>query len=189
MSSQPILTDEYLLLWGGSTVTGQFAIQIASRCGLKVIAVTSGKTRALAEELGAQVVVRDGKSEQEIVDAVRAIAGDNVTRAIDLVGTKTAKWCLEALSREKECLFAPLAMIDAKTVVPQNVRVETVEMKRFVLDEEARGYAVELNRLVGCGEVRMPDVVVLEGGLDAVVVGLERLKGGDMAGRKMVVQW
>lgn len=189
MSSEPTHADEYLLLWGGSTVTGQFAIQIASRCGLKVIAVTSAKTRALAEELGAKVVVRDGKTEEQIVAEVRGTTGDNVTRAIDLVGTKTAKWCLEALSREKSCLFAPLAMIDSKTVVPANIKVETVEMKRFVLDEEARGYAVELNRLVESGEVRLPDVVVLEGGLDAVVEGLERLKGGDMAGRKMVVQW
>jgi NADPH:quinone reductase-like Zn-dependent oxidoreductase len=188
MTPQQTNTDEYLLLWGGSTVTGQFAIQIAVRCGVKVIAVTSAKTQALAESLGAMVVTRDGKTEEEIVAAVRAIAGDNITRGIDLVGTKTAAFCLQAFSTTKPGLFAPLAMISSKTVVPENVTVETVEMKQFVLNEDSTVYAVELNRLVEEGAIRLPEIEVMDGGLDVVQDGLERLKRGDMAGKKMVVR-
>ncbi|KUJ20656.1 GroES-like protein [Mollisia scopiformis] len=183
---------EYLLVWGGSTVTGQFAIQIAARCGLDVIAVTSAKTRSLAESLGARVVVRDGKSNDEIVDEIRGVAGEDITRAIDLVGPSTANYCLKAFSRDegRKCLFAPLAMISSKAEIPANVVVETVEMKQFVLDGESRRFAVELNRLVESGEILLPGLEVLEGGLGVVVVveGLERLKRGDMVGRKMVVR-
>ncbi|PMD48257.1 GroES-like protein [Hyaloscypha variabilis F] len=180
---------EYLLLWGGSAVTGQFAIQIATRCGLKVIAVTSSKTQTLAQSLGAHhVVIRDGKTEAEIVAEIRSIAGDNITKAIDLVGTKTANFCMEAMSTSKQGIFAPLAMISSKAVIPANIRVETVEMKQFVLNEESRIYALELNRLVETGTIKLPDIHVLEGGLDVVIGGLERLKGGDMAGKKMVVR-
>ena len=180
---------EYLLLWGGSAVTGQFAIQITTRCGLKVIAVTSSKTQTLAQSLGAHhVVIRDGKTEAEIVAEIRSIAGDNITKAIDLVGTKTANFCMEAMSTSKQGIFAPLAMISSKAVIPANIRVETVEMKQFVLNEESRIYALELNRLVETGTIKLPDIHVLEGGLDVVIGGLERLKGGDMAGKKMVVR-
>jgi NADPH:quinone reductase-like Zn-dependent oxidoreductase len=190
MTPQPSTsTAEYLLLWGGSTVTGQFAIQIATRCGLKVFAITSSKTQTLAQSLGAHhVISRDGKTEDEIVAEIRSIAGDNVTRAIDLVGEQTANYCLKAFSNQKICIFAPLAMISSKAVIPENVRVETVEMKQFVLNPESRIYALELNRLVEGGHVKLPDIEVLEGGLDIVIDGLERLKGGDMKGKKIVVK-
>jgi NADPH:quinone reductase-like Zn-dependent oxidoreductase len=180
--------EEYLLIWGGSTITGQFAIQMAQRCGIKIIAVTSEKTASLASTLGATVVTRDGKTGEEIVNEIRSIAGDNITRAIDLVGTTTASYCLSALSTSKPCLFAPLAMISSKAVIPANIKVETVEMKQFVLNPENRVYALELNTLVEKGKLVLPSVEVLEGGLDVVTVGLERLKGGDMGGRKMVVR-
>ena len=190
MAPQPSSNEaEYLLLWGGSTVTGQFAIQIATRCGLKVIAVTSSKTQSLAQSLGAHAVItRDGKTNEEIVAEIRSIAGNNVTKAIDLVGTKTAEYCLQAFSTEKRGLFAPLAMISSKSVVPEMVSVETVEMKQFVNNPDSRVYALELNRLVEEGHVKLPEITVIEGGLDVVVNGLERLKGGDMAGKKMVVK-
>jgi NADPH:quinone reductase-like Zn-dependent oxidoreductase len=190
MAPQPSSpTAEYLLLWGGSTVTGQFAIQIAIRCGLEVIAITSSKTQSLAQSLGANhVIARDGKTEDEIISEIRSIAGDNITRAIDLVGTTTASYCLQAFSTKKKCIFAPLAMISSKAVIPENVRVETVEMKQFVLNPESRVYALELNRLVEGGQIKLPDVEVLEGGLDVVTEGLERLKRGDMKGKKIVVK-
>jgi NADPH:quinone reductase-like Zn-dependent oxidoreductase len=180
--------EEYLLIWGGSTITGQFAIQIAQRCGINVIAVTSEKTSSLASTLGATVVTRDGKTGEEIVREIRGIAGDKITRAIDLVGTTTASYCLSALSTSKPCLFTPLAMISSKAIIPANITVETVEMKQFVLNPENRVYALELNRLVEEGKLVLPSVEVLEGGLDVITVGLERLKGGDMGGRKMVVR-
>jgi len=186
--SPPSPTEECLLIWGGSTITGQFAIQIAQRCGIRVIAVTSEKTASLASTLGATVVTRDGKTGEEIVNEIRNIGADNITRAIDLVGPTTASYCLTALSTSKQCLFAPLAMISSKAIVPSNVKVETVEMKQFVLNPENRVYALELNRLVEEGKLVLPSVEVLEGGLDVVTVGLERLKGGDMGGRKMVVR-
>lgn len=119
---------------------------------------------------------------------IRSIAGDNITKAIDLVGTKTANFCLEAMSTQKQGIFAPLAMISSKAIIPANIRVETVGMKQFVLNANSRIYALELNRLVEAGHIKLPDIHVLEGGLDVVTDGLERLKEGDMAGKKMVVK-
>ncbi|KAH6678668.1 chaperonin 10-like protein [Halenospora varia] len=184
-SSPP--SDEYLLVWGGSTSTGQFAIQLARLSGLKVVAVTSGKTAGMVRSLGAEVVVRDGKSNEEVLADILSLTGDRITRAIDLVGTKTAPFCLQAFSKSRGGVFAPLAMMGSKEVIPANVKVETVEMKQFVNDKGCRKYGLELNKLVEDGKIRLPELHVIEGGLDVVVDGLEKLKGGDLGGRKMVV--
>lgn len=179
----------YLLIWGGSTITAQFAIQIALLGGLTVIAVTSEKTKPLVEELGASfVVTRDGKTGEEIVKEIRAIGGDDITRCVDLVGRTTASHCLKALSKTKQALFAPLAMISEDVVVPANVKVEIVEMKQFVLDPAATSYSLALNKLVDGKKVTLPEIEIVDGGLSAIQEGLERLKRGDMAGKKVVVK-
>jgi hypothetical protein len=43
--------------------------------------------------------------------------------------------------------------------------------------------------LIEDGSVKLPNIDVLEGGLDSVQTGLERLKRGDMSGRKLVVSF
>lgn len=181
-------TAEYLLIWGGSAVTGQFATQIAAQSGLQVIAITSKRTRQLVLDLGAtHVVVRDGKSNDDIVADIRGLAGDNITRALDLVGPETANCCLKALSTTQAALFAPLAMMSSSVPVPTNITVQTVEMKHFVLNPECEFYARELNRLLSAGMVVPPSIEIVRGGLDSIQTGLERLKKGDMGGKKIVV--
>ncbi|RDW82650.1 hypothetical protein BP6252_03762 [Coleophoma cylindrospora] len=189
VDSVPENEKDCLLIWGGSTVTGQFAIQIAVQSGLEVIAVTSSKTEALAQSLGAHtVVVRDGKTNDEIVEQIKAIGDDRITRALDLVGNATAPFSLKCLSPTKPCLFAPLAMMKTQEV-PANIEILNVEMKQFVLDKSSTAYAEDLNYLLEHKRLKLPELDVLKGGLSAVVGGLERLKKGDMGGKKLVVSW
>ncbi len=154
-----------------------------------MIAVTSEKTKPLALSLGAtHVVVRDWRTNEEIVSEIRKLGGDNITRAIDLVGASTAAFCLKAMSTALPGLFAPLAMISSKSVIPENIKIQIVEMKQFVLDPKCKIYATELNRLVSERLIILPSIEVLDGGLDGIKSGLERVKTGDMAGKKMVVK-
>ncbi|KAK5111254.1 hypothetical protein LTR62_005282 [Meristemomyces frigidus] len=179
---------EYILIWGGSTITGQFAIQLARTSGLQVIAVTSAKTSTLAKNLGAQhVVSRDSKTNEQVVSAIREIVGDDLTLAIDIVGNETGAHCLTVLSKSKPSTLAPLAFLKANEQIPENVSIAPVEMKRFIIEEGNRKFGLELNRLVEAGALRMPEVEVLQG-LEEVEVGLQMLKRGDMGGRKLVVQ-
>jgi NADPH:quinone reductase-like Zn-dependent oxidoreductase len=180
---------DWLLIWGGSAVTGQFATQYAVLSGLNVITVTSEKTKALSQSLGAtHVVSRDGKTDEEIVSEIKAVTGDRITRAIDLVGPKTAALILDCVSETSPVEFAPLAMMSSKQIIPANVTTHTVEMKQFVLDKTNMFYAEELNRMLQSGELKMPEIHVMDGGLEVVVSGLEMLKKGDMGGKKMVVR-
>lgn len=193
--------EEWLLIWGGATITGQFITQIASQSGLKVITVTSSHTKPLSLRLGAtHVVDRDNKTNAEIVAEIKSIITPSkststphrrrrcITRAIDLVGPTTASLTLECLATHRPVTFAPLAMISPKTPIPENVTIPAVEMKQFVLDKSSREYAVEINRLVESGGLKLPELLVLSGGLRDVVRGLEMVKKGDMGGRKVVVR-
>jgi len=180
---------KHILIWGGSAVTGQFAVQLTSQSGLSVIAVTSAKTKPLVERLGApHVLARDGKSNDQIVAEIRAITGDDLVLAIDIVGNTTGACCLEALSKTKAGVLAPLAFLKEGQVVPDNIAIAPVEMKRFIIEMGNRVYAEELNRLMTSGLMVMPEIEVLNGGLDDIQEGLEMLKRGDMNGRKLVVR-
>ncbi|KAI0842405.1 GroES-like protein [Hypoxylon sp. FL0890] len=181
--------EEWLLIWGGSTVTGQFATQIASLSGIKVITVNSRETKLLSERLGAShVVVRDGKTDKQVVEEIREITGGNVTRAIDLVGPKTAGLTLDAVSKDKPVAFAPLAMMSNSEIVPENVLVHTVEMKQFVLDKSNVRYTEELGILLEEGKITLPELHLIDGGLHSVQGGLEMLKKGNLKGKKLVVR-
>jgi NADPH:quinone reductase-like Zn-dependent oxidoreductase len=189
--------EEWLLVWGGATVTGQFATQIASQSGFKVITVTSTRTKPLSLSLGASYVIsRDGKTNVEIVAEIKSVMSSStpssgrrcITRAIDLVGPATASFALDCLASHRPVIFAPLAMISSKTPIPANVTIPAVEMKQFVLDKSSRQYAVEINRLIEAEALKLPELLVLTGGLGDVVRGLEMVKAGDMGGRKIVVR-
>lgn len=182
--------NEWLLIWGGSTVTGQFATQLAAASGLKVITVTSSQTQDLSRSMGAaHIVSRDGKTDQDIVGEIEAITEGNITRAIDLVGPKTASLVLQAVSKTSRVDFAPLSMISPSQDVPENVLVHTVEMKQFVLDASYRTFGEQLNELVAKGSIIFPDLNIIDGGLDKIEAGLELLKLGNMGGRKLVVRY
>ncbi|KAI1079734.1 GroES-like protein [Whalleya microplaca] len=183
------IEEEWLLIWGGSTVTGQFATQLARLSGINVITINSAETKLLSEQLGANyVVVRDEKSNEVLVDEIRTVTKGRITRVIDLVGPKTAALALDVVSKEAPVSFAPLAMMSSSETIPKNVVVHTVEMKQFVLDKSNVCYTEELGKLLESGKIVLPELHLIEGGLHVVQEGLEILKKGNMKGKKLVVR-
>jgi NADPH:quinone reductase-like Zn-dependent oxidoreductase len=181
--------ERFVLVWGAATITGQFAVQIAVEAGLKVIAVASRRMEQRLLDLGAHyVVVRDGRSLDDIASEVRQIGQDNVVYGVDLVGPQSAMHGVGCLSRQQPAKFAPLAVPAPPIDAPENVELVNVEMKRFVLDPASRKYAVRLTELIAEGKVVVPERLVLTGGLAAVEDGLRRLRSGDTGGKKLVVR-
>lgn len=182
---------EWLLIWGGSTATGQFATQIAARSGLRVITVNSCQTAARSRQLGAHYVAvrdEDGKTEADLVAEIRTVTAGRITRAFDLVGPHTAALALQCVANApRPVRFVPLAMLAPDQVLPSNVTIAQVEMKAFVLDATSAQYARQLNALLADGSIRVPPLEVLQGGFGAVTSGLEALRKGNMGGRKLIV--
>ena len=189
MVSSGVHSQQFALVWGGSTSTGQFAVQIAAEAGLKVIAVASQRMKQKLLELGAHhVVVRDSRSLADIATEVRRIGGDDILYAIDLVGPDSAVHGVECLSRQCPAKFAPLAVPAPPIDAPKNIEIVNVEMKQFVLNPMSRKYAIRLAELVAEGRVLVPEHTILTGGLSVVASGLARLQNGETGGRKLVVR-
>lgn len=181
---------EVILIWGGSTVTGQFAVQMASQAGLEIIAVCSSSTADLVASLGAtHVVTYTGKTDFHIIGEILCLAQGRLSKAIDLVGAKTAKLVLQVIGAcgAKQVDFAPLAFMSSKDPIPANATVHNVEMKQFVLNSESEVYGETLNQMVEQGRLKLPKLNILAGGLGAVEAGLQRVKEGNLAGEKLVV--
>jgi len=180
---------EVLLVWGGSTVTGQFAIQIAAHSGVEVIAVCSSSNAELVSSLGAtHVVTYNGKTDFHIIGEILCLAQGRLTKAIDIVGNDTARQVLKVIKAcDKPVQFAPLAFISSKDKIPPNATVHTVEMKRFILDPKSEKYGTMLNEMVTKEVVKIPKIRLLQGGLGAIEDGLLTLKKGTLAGEKLIV--
>jgi NADPH:quinone reductase-like Zn-dependent oxidoreductase len=180
--------ERFLLIWGGSTTTGQFAVQIAVDAGFKVITVASQRMKSRLLDQGAHhVVTRDDRSLADIASEVRQIGKDDLLYGIDFVGPQSASHGVACLSQQQNARFAPLAVPAPPITASTNVEIVGVEMKRFVLDMTCRKYAVRLTELVAKGRVVVPERLTLTGGLSAVEEGLWRLRQGDTGGKKLVV--
>jgi NADPH:quinone reductase-like Zn-dependent oxidoreductase len=78
--------EKPILVWGGSSSVGQYAIQILSYFGYKkIIATASKKHHEFLQSLGATAVAdyRDA----DAIDQVRKLAGGNVPYVIDCIGS------------------------------------------------------------------------------------------------------
>lgn len=188
-STIAIRSREKLLVWGGSTVTGQFAIQLAAQAGLDVIAVCSESTTSLVSALGAKHVVSyTGKTDMYIIEEIVSLAQGNLTKAIDLVGSQTARLVLQVIGAcGTQVDFAPLAFMSSKDLVPNNAVVHTVEMKQFVLDPESTKYGVQLNRVIEQGLVKIPKLRLLSGGWEGIEPGLKVLRNRELRGEKLII--
>ena len=181
-------SNDHIVIWGGSTITGQFLIQLAVHCGLTVIAVASKRTQNLVRSLGADyVVTRDHQTNEDIAAMIRDIGSDRITRAVDLVGSETATAALSTLSKSRPSIFAPLSKAIQHDGKSLNVEIADVQMKWFILDSSSEIYSTWLNELLASGLIKIPQLEILCGGLEDVVRGLELLKRGDRGGRKLVV--
>lgn len=185
--------DGVLLIWGASTTTGQFCLQLAALAGMEIIAVCSESTAPLVSSLGAtHVVTYTGKTDMHLVGEILSIARGRLRKAIDIVGAATAKAVLDviqACGEDHVVEFAALGFMAKGQVIPANARVKDVQMKQFILDESARVYGERLNELLEAGLVKMPKLKVLQGGVWAIEEGLEMVKRGNLAGEKLIVSF
>lgn len=106
-----------ILILGGGSNTGQFAIQLAALAGIgTIVVVASPKGAAAAKALGATHVIDRTKSGMEIAAEVREIVGDDLIYACDTINPPETQYIgVEALSNTKTGKFVrllPMAPVD-----------------------------------------------------------------------------
>lgn len=99
-----------ILIVGGGSNTGKFAIQLASISGIgKIIVVASLKGEADLKALGATHVIDRNESGTQIAADVRSLVGDDLIYALDTINPPEEQYIgVEALSNTKRGKFARL---------------------------------------------------------------------------------
>ncbi|WVQ69670.1 uncharacterized protein L199_007890 [Kwoniella botswanensis] len=87
----------WVLIWGGSGITGVYLIELARLLGYRIICSASPVNHDYIKSLGADVVLDRWSDPNDLVERIREATEDNVRIAIDNVGSATATLCYQVL--------------------------------------------------------------------------------------------
>ncbi|GAA5970703.1 hypothetical protein JCM11641_007405 [Rhodosporidiobolus odoratus] len=128
-----------LLIWGGATTVGVYAIQLAKKAGLHVVAI-AGASGHVATAYGAdEVIDYRNKSSAELVEAITSAADGQIRYAYDAVSENgTIETISEALDKLGGGKVTYVLTYSDEQLAKLPKTVETVRLRRLE-EGEVRG--------------------------------------------------
>ncbi|RDI84051.1 hypothetical protein Vi05172_g5836 [Venturia inaequalis] len=183
-------SGDWIVIWGGSTSTAKLAAQLSKLIGLRVIKVVDvGKHGEQLSASSADLLV-DSHDTERAVQIIRRVTKDNLRFAIDTIGKSTAELCQQALKQGSEGLRSHLVALSglpkekAEGVVHHNVPIKV----HHEIKEAGEGIMVWLEKLLRDGLVRAPEAEIAPGGLEGVNDALDRMRRGEVSGKRLIVE-
>jgi len=193
--------ETWVLIYGGSTSVGQFAIQLAHLSGYKVATVAGSHNHALVRSLGADAVF-DYRS-SDVVSQIKEATGDELHFAFDTQSTEgTQSLTVKMLGPGpgKLLLIGPPnegAQKLRPDVEMQHTLIYTALGRSFTMGDthhpasvEDRSHMVQflskLGKFVQAGNIKPNPVKLWGGGLESVKDGFQYMKEGKVSGEKIV---
>ncbi|CEL11210.1 hypothetical protein ASPCAL14313 [Aspergillus calidoustus] len=189
-----------IFIYSGASNVGLFAIQLAKRAGLKVVATASPRSFDLVRRHGADDVF-DYSSPTAVKDITKAYP--NIRRAIDCFSEGgSAAFCANVLASGKVITLLDQGKPIKPDVEYKFLMVFTAFGKQFQMlaplgpvfpvtpadGEVLRRFYSSLPALYG-DVLNPPAITVTRGGLEAVLKGLDGLRKGEARGKKLVVEF
>lgn len=208
LPDKPLVTPEPILIYGGATATGIYAIQFAKASGYTVLTTASPRNEEYLRSLGADAVF-DYNSPTWSTD-VRTATNGQLKLAFDTIGSaETGKATAAAMSSSGGSYSSTedggpeLIKAEFPNITAQSILAYTMIGEDFVWADgdklitfEARSEDFEFGktfwelarRLLASGQVKPVRTTVDFGGkgLEGVLVGLEELRQGKVRGGKLV---
>ena len=182
-----------VLIWGGASSVGTFAIQSAKSLGFTVYATASPKHHAYLRKLGAHAVF-DYKSGDVVSQIVEAVKKDGVKlHTAHCVVNESLQPTLDVLKETKgsaaaKVAHSPLLPDDHPTLDNTEIKFNFPSMDPAVRDKHMyecfHGWLQE--GLKSGSVVPSPNVQIEGGGLEGLNAALDKLKAG-VSGVKIVV--
>lgn len=197
-------TDQPILIWGGSSSVGQYAIQVLKYYGhSKIIAVASKRQHGLLTSLGASSTF--DYNEPDIVDKLRDVG--QIPLILDCIGSQKNSLgpiAKVAQAGSKVAIMLPVIIRDASETVGPEYTMDVLEAAKWVEGVDARGvrthfyqqnafFAEKLQSeimptLVGQGIIKPNKIRVVEGSstLARAQAALDALRRKEVSGEKLV---
>ena len=190
--------DIQLLIWGGASSVGQYAVQIAKLFGIRF--ATTCRNRKVLESLGAENVF-DYTSETVVEDIKKTLP--NITYVLDCIGSEESSMLASqtvVAAGGKLCTMVPgkrTAGKVEKRVEVSDVLVFTALFKEMsygqftvAVREEDRDLSHELYESLPAwlesGKMKPNKPRIVDGGLDGVEEGFELFRSRTISGEKVV---
>ncbi|KAL9043947.1 MAG: hypothetical protein Q9214_002883 [Letrouitia sp. 1 TL-2023] len=200
---QPVEKPVYVLVYGGSTASGTMAIQMLRLSGFRVITTCSSKHFGLMTSYGAEKAF--DYNSPSCAEEIRSYTKNTLQYVIDIIAeVKTIRLCYAAIGRAGgryvgfELIPEELVRDMRKTVKPDWVLGITMSGNEIAIgggygsqpNPELRIFGCELFRrveaLIHAGKIRPHPIKLQQGGLDAVIAGVERMQRREISGEKLV---
>ncbi|KAL2167384.1 hypothetical protein VTG60DRAFT_1373 [Thermothelomyces hinnuleus] len=205
---QPVKTGAggqppWVLVYGGSTASGTMAIQIMKLAGFRVVTTCSPANFALVESYGADKAF-DYHS-PNLGESIRAYTNNSLSFVMDIIASANSlRQCYASIGR------AGGRYVGFELVPDELAGIRKAVRASWVLGIRLLGYEIALDRgygsppdpelgmwgrawfkrteaLVWEGKIRPhPIELDTESGFDGIVAGVERLKRGEVSGKKLV---
>ncbi|KAH9840915.1 chaperonin 10-like protein [Rhodofomes roseus] len=184
-----------MLIWSGTSATGQYAIQFAKLSGLRVITTASPKHFDLVRSLGADEVYdyADSKTPRKIF----AATGGTLRHAMDCISQdRTPNQVSTSLSKEGGNIATLLPYVSrSKGVQTQLILAYTILGKEITFPfahpaveedhQSAVEYAQLISKLLSQGKIKHTRINLFPHGLQSVKDGFEYMGAGKVHAEKI----
>ncbi|KAJ7910296.1 chaperonin 10-like protein [Mycena leptocephala] len=192
---QPVSVPKDILIWSGTSATGQYAVQFATLAGLRVISTSSTKNIDFVKSLGADEVFdyADSKTPKRILSAT----GGALKYAMDCISEgMTPNQVSMSLGKEGGTIATLLPYesrrkgVKTVFILAYSIFGKTVEFPfSFPANpehhENAKIYCKLISNVLASGAVKPIPVRLYPHGLASVCDGLEDMKAGKVHAEKI----
>lgn len=164
-------------------MTGMMVIQLAKESGLNVFAIAKLRNTSLLLDIGAGKVA-DRHTPEEVIAEAKNLG---ILLGIDCVGQETATWALRALQPGGKLAYLVKKPVQ-DAIETSMVNAIDLLIKRFREDQaHGRTLVDYISRCLFTRRVRPVRREIVQSGLDAIEIGLQRLMNQDVSGKKLIV--
>ena len=181
---------DWIAIYGGSSTSALFISEIARLAGLKVILLADSAKHGerLGEREGSILV--DSHDPIRAINVVRAITKGKLRFAVDTVGKETAGHLVQMLQadaqEERRAHLVGLTGVPKEKV--DGIVFHSVPIKLFhEVPSIGLTLMTWLEKALETQAIALPEVEHGEGGLEGINAALDRMRNGEVSGRRLVI--
>jgi NADPH:quinone reductase-like Zn-dependent oxidoreductase len=174
--------------------------QLAKLLGIRVIKVVDMRKHGKTLSAGPADLLVDSHDPERAVEIIRGVTENNLRFGVDTFGKQTAEFLQKSLqqwdsqqaddSKNTQRRYSHLVGL---TGLPKQaalgVKYHAVPIKiHHEMEEIGEALMIWLEALLEAGKIIPPEAVIVNGGLERVNANLDKMRRGEVSGKRLVVK-